>query len=207
MAWTPTRDQCHDMLLSLLPSGAAWQRDPSIPRESSVLKSFWYGISGPWFDLEQAIGSALDEFFCASADTMLDAWLADYGLPDEDDPLSGDLCRKVRGIERIDLALYSELAAEAGWDVSMRFLRGDDPAFPDTYATLRAEIASATSAAIVKPALLGSTFILGAPGTLGGIDLAESETATGKIGRAKRRFRKMFERLLPAHLALDIAVT
>lgn len=208
MAWVPSREQCADMLLSLLPTGAAWQSDPAIPRVGSVLKTFFYALSGPWLDLETEIAAALDEFFCATAVTTRDAWLADYGLPDDDDPFGDDLCRKVAGIERIEVALYAELAAAAGWDVSLRFLKGDpdDGEFPGVYATLHAKITAASSAAIAPAALLGSTFILGAPGALGGIDVAEAETGDGKIGRTQRRFRKMFERLLPAHVALTMAV-
>lgn len=57
-----------------------------------------------------------DEFFCASASETLDAWNAEYGLPDGCDPFP-DLCAKVGAFGRPRCDYWVEIAATLGWAI------------------------------------------------------------------------------------------
>ena len=165
MEYCPTRDEVTEMFLSLLPEGLAWQsKDGAIAVEDSVLKSFWYGIAGPWTELEDAICAQFDELFVATTSDPApfsealssnlgdgvfgdrDLWLADYGLPDDCDVSGASLDVLVAAAVGTEIDDYEALAAALGYDAQMRWLRGNDVEFPGVHSTLHVVIDSLSSA-------------------------------------------------------------
>lgn len=144
--YCPSIDDCHAMILSLLPKGKAHQTgDAAIRTEDSKLKIFAYALSQEWYELEAKICSTIDEFFCSTTVEDRDVWLEEYGLPDECDPFGNNLCAKVGALGGTTIAYYQELATQLGWTTTMRWLKGDDAEFPGIVSTLHIEIDSQTS--------------------------------------------------------------
>lgn len=187
----PSRGECFGMLMGLLPPGRAWQRhDGAIERRQSVLKSILWAIAGPWYSLEKAICDARDELHCATADVDLDLWYEDFGLPDDCDPLDGDLCAKAAAAGGTSIAYYEEIAARFGFVTAMRFLKGDDATYPGVWATLHVVIDEAASPAVSGITLIGNIVV-------GVFRFGVPETA---------ELACKLERMLPAHMNITYEV-
>lgn len=205
--WYPDQQQCFDMFMNLLPRGRAWQTDEgSLRRERSVLKSFWWGVAGFWSKFELAAAEAVDEWFCETADIDAEQWRLDYyqDISDDCDPFA-DACAKILGLAELSIEAYEEFAANLGWAATLRFLTGSDPEFPGVRSTLYAQLDLDASIAVDPVNGLGD-FVLDT-GRLGigfafsgaGIETTEED--------AIDRFSCIFDRVLPAHVALIVEVT
>lgn len=173
------------------PTGPAWQsEDAAIPREISVMKQFWYGVSLALYDVHSAIIAAHDEFFCRSITDDFDLWWEEYGLPDQCDPFANNLCAKVQTQGGTSIAYYEERAADLGWATEMKWLQDDDPLYPGIRATLLVIVDSANSETSFNVGHVGTWVLgvqpLGAP-------------PTGELTCA-------LDRLIPAHNAILVEV-
>lgn len=187
MPYCPDREVVAATIQALLPPGKAWQNhDASIAREDSVMKSFFYGLSQSFLDVETAICSAWNELFCSTAEIDLDLWLEDYGLPDETDPLGINLCAKVSAEGGTTTAYYEGLASFLGWSTEMRWLKGDDLEYPGVVSTLFVLIDITTSEAAGEITDLGNWEIGLSP-----LGFPDPETLIAFL-----------EKLLPAHCAI-----
>lgn len=152
----PDREQVYAMFLHLLPRGKAWQsNDASITHTSSVMQAFWYGISGPWTELEALICQSIDELYCMTTVKNVDAWDEEYGLPNDCSPLGDDLCGYVAAVGGTSAAYYVDIAQRAGWIIIARWLRGGDTEFPGVRSTLRVTVDKLASPSYHAPGHLG----------------------------------------------------
>jgi uncharacterized protein YmfQ (DUF2313 family) len=137
LTYVPTRDECADMLLSLMPPGRASQRFGAyVIRNNSQLKRLLYALSGAWYDLEVSMGQLINEYSPATATQNLDLWKEDYGLPNACDPFGDNLVTKVGTTGGSSIQYYTDLATALGWHVDMRWLTGYDPVYPGIRSTL-----------------------------------------------------------------------
>ena len=103
-------------MLALLPRGRAWSTHDGGPFPGDRLYQFWTAVAAVFEYANQRMCDLRREFFCATESETNDAWLADYGLPDDCDPYP-DLCAKVAAIGGARCEDYAAIAARAGWDI------------------------------------------------------------------------------------------
>lgn len=121
---------------ALLPTGAAWPANDgggtvarflawlaglggAVPARWPVgyVQAGWVASVGSVRNWAETRFCALaDEFFCASARETLDAWNAEYGLPDGCDPFP-NLCAKVSAFGQPRCDDWVSLAATLGWEI------------------------------------------------------------------------------------------
>lgn len=136
----PTLQQSIAATAALLPRGAAWPANDG----GGMIAQFlvWLGgltstpAPGQWpkgfvqCGIVAAIGTLrnfaelqacalLKEFWCASQTQTADLWNEEYGLPDPCDP-GADLCTRVAAIGGTTSAYFQDIAARAGWSVSIQ---------------------------------------------------------------------------------------
>lgn len=194
----PTVEQICQMFMQLLPKGRALStHDLSIPKENNPVRQFWCAVAQEWEKLERVAVEMVDEAFCTFARDDIDGWKQDYILPDEELVYGNNICSKSNRIGALTVAEYRRIAESIGWTlIDLRFLKGDDEEFPGVFATLYVE-ASIDSPIIGDPgvSLLGDDFILGSS-VLGEIGLPE----------AVAKLEGLYDRVLPAHVDLDVEV-
>jgi len=115
----PTKQECLEAALALLPRGRAWDNHDGGPRPESVLFQFWNAIAEVMEFVHARWCALLPEFFCRSAVETRDLWNAEYGLPDPCDPFP-DLCTKVGAIGGASCSYLQALARSAGWEIECR---------------------------------------------------------------------------------------
>jgi hypothetical protein len=172
---------------SLFPEGPAWQTmDATVERDVSIMQQLIYAMGKVVYDFEYACYDTLSEFFCATTNDDLDAWFADYGLPDECDPFGTNLCAKVQFNGGVTLQYYENLIAELGWQADLRWLKGNDPEFPGVVSTLYVKIDLAASS-----------------GHLAWLDFSNWEIGIGALGEPDQTdLICALERAIPAHCAI-----
>jgi uncharacterized protein YmfQ (DUF2313 family) len=134
----PTLDEITSACLALLPRGRAWQTHEGEPmpgyevafnpqafnkeafvttrRKPSILWQYWRAFAIVMDYLTQRACALREEFWCQSVNETRDAWMYEYGLPDECDPFP-DLCTKVAAIGGTRCEYYQSIAARAGWSI------------------------------------------------------------------------------------------
>lgn len=115
----PTKPECLEAALSLLPRGRAWDNHDGGPWPDSVLYRFWNSIAEFMEFVHARWCALLPEFFCRTAAETRDLWNAEYGLPDPCDPFP-DLCTKVGAIGGASCSYLQEIARSAGWEIECR---------------------------------------------------------------------------------------
>jgi len=108
----PTVEQEMQQLKKLLPRGRAW--DTYI---GGVRHAFFWAVAVILQAADAAVCSLGRQWFCATTDTLLPVWLAEYGFPDPCDPYA-DLCAKVRAIGGQTCDYFVGVAAEIGFAIS-----------------------------------------------------------------------------------------
>lgn len=189
------------MLMALMPAGRAWQSsegsisfevDEATVIPGSTLRAFWWAISGPWKDAEDAVGALENEIFAATVSGDKDQWLEELGLPSTDDPYGEDFAAKMRSSAADTPATYQTLLANIGWSTTIRWLTGSDATFPGVFATLYIQVdtAASTAADSASPHVGSPSFRVGYS-TLGTADIT--------------RVAKIMERIIPAHTAVIVS--
>lgn len=135
----PTKADILNVAIALLPRGRAWQTEEGGPqpgterafnprafnedafsvqnRKPSILRLFWQSVADTLAFLTQRLCALRLEFWCATHSETDDAWMAEYGLPDDCDPFP-DLCTKVAAIGGTRCEYYASIAARSGWSIS-----------------------------------------------------------------------------------------
>lgn len=176
----PTREEVFGYILSLFPTGPAWQSpDAAIPMEKSLLKQFAWGLSGPAHEFELACINTLNQFFCGRASDDLDLWLQDYANPAGCEPLDETtLCAKVSAFGGGKLTYYEELALKAGWLIDVTYVPP---------ATVNIEVNVTNSPYVLE------AFAVMDQGDVGVMQLGDPDTSTIEC---------LLENAIPAHLAV-----
>lgn len=180
----PSQDDLFYAFMKLLPKGVIWSTVDFNPTRDTTIKQFWYAIAGWWKEFEDYLCSALDQWFCEYATFTLDKWNQDYGIPDECELFTGNLCSKVSSGGPPTAAYLMSLLEANGYIGEGRWLTGNDSEFPGVRSTFYVVIDEASS-----PAFMGSDtslpFPLGEGITLGDADLTKVQC--------------MLERYIPLH--------
>jgi uncharacterized protein YmfQ (DUF2313 family) len=186
--YMPTQDQIAEMLFSLLPPGRAFQQYGSyVDRSDSVMKRLFYAIAETWYKMEVKLAQLMDEMSPGTAESTLDLWWEDYGLPDECDPFANDLAAKVSARGGTSAAYYQDIANSLGWTTTMRWLTGSDATYPGVRSTLYVGIS------LASPAITNFQAAQVGIAQVGVCRLGEPDT--GQI-------LCVLDRLMPAHAAI-----
>jgi uncharacterized protein YmfQ (DUF2313 family) len=154
--------------------------------------------------IESRFCALKEEFFCATANETLDLWNAEYGLPDQCDPLP-NLCAKVATIGGTpNCAYWTSLAAELGWSISCAtVLQGAGSQFGSS------QCGTAQFGTGIQPTVIDITVHLASSPAYGG---ALSQLPIFGPMQFGDRFGQepnitpltcAFDRLLPAHLTFN----
>jgi hypothetical protein len=83
----------------------------------SIIWSYWRAFAQVMKYLSDRACALRQEFWCQSISETRDAWMYEYGLPDDCDPFP-DLCTKVAAIGGTRCEYYAQIAARSGWSVT-----------------------------------------------------------------------------------------
>lgn len=114
----PTKPEILAALFALLPRGRAWRtHEGAGPEPGSVLYQFWSAVAEVFAFVAKRFCDLRLEFWCATMSETRDAWMKEYGLPDDCDPWP-DICAKVAAIGGQRCEYFAEIAARAGWAIT-----------------------------------------------------------------------------------------
>lgn len=184
----PDQDQSYLALFALLPPGRAWGTRPFTFDIDTNIKRFIHAIAGSWAKLEADMCAALNEWFCFTSVMDIDAWMRDYGIPDDCDLYNQSVCAKVQVSGPPTSAYLLDLLEQNGYVAVGRWVKSTDPEFGGVRSTFR----------VVVDPFLSPAF-------------ADVITLPFPIGRAFggpeiEQVRCMLERYIPAHCVVDAQV-
>lgn len=183
----PDQEASYLALFNELPPGRAFGTRPFTFDLDTNIKKFMHGIAGTWANLELAVCNALNEWFCFTAVDDLDAWSADYGIPDECDLYNQSLCAKVQASAPPTTGRLMALLEDSGYVGAGRWVTGSDPQYPGVYSTFKVTIDP-----LLSPAYLEWSIV---PFPLG--DRHFGEPSIDEV-------QCMLQRYVPAHCAVDV---
>lgn len=191
LEFCPDEEDMFLVVMGFLPRGRAWQTVDFNKSRDTVLKKFYYSLGVGLKQYEDKMCSALNQWFCFSADEDLDLWKLEYGIPDECDLYNASVCAKAE-ISHSPTAQYLlDLLESNGYVADGRWLTGHDVEFGSVFSTFYVVVNVSLSPAFVSRTEL--PFELGAGRTLGFLEVSQIQC--------------MLERYVPAECAVQIELS